>query len=74
MPDGQTKSEMDEQFDTLAITPVDKAVKIILDGTAKRKRRIIVGKDAKIASFFQRLLPVRYQKVLAFYTKDKPAL
>lgn len=74
MPDGQTKSEMDEQFDALAITPVDKAVKIILDGTAKRKRRIIVGKDARIASFFQRLMPVRYQKVLAFYTKDQPAL
>lgn len=74
MEDGVTKSEMDEQFDELAITPVDKAVKIILDGTAKRKRRIIVGKDAKIASFLQRLMPVRYQKVLALYTKDKPAL
>lgn len=74
IPDGQTKSEMDEQFDVLAITPVEKAVRIILDGTAKRKRRIIIGKDAKIASFFQRLMPVRYQKILALYTKDQPAL
>lgn len=74
MPSGQNKAAMDEDFDTLAITPVDKAVAIILDGTAKRKRRIIVGNDAKIASFFQRLMPVRYQKILKFYTKDKSAL
>lgn len=74
MPDGQSKSEMDAQFDDMAITPVDKAVEIILDGTAKRKRRIIVGKDAKFVSFFQRLMPVRYQKILSFYTKDKQAL
>jgi len=74
MPGGQSKSEMDAQFDVLAITPVDEAVRIILDGTAKRKRRILVGKDAKFVSFLQRLMPVRYLKVLRFYTKDKPAL
>ena len=72
--DGLSKAVMDDEFDTLAITPVDKAVKIILDGTAKRKRRIIVGKDAKIVSFLQRLMPVKYQKVLSFYTRDKKAL
>jgi hypothetical protein len=65
---------MDDDFDTLAITPVDKAVRIILDGTAKRKRRILIGKDAKMASFFQRMMPVKYQKILSFYTKDKAAL
>lgn len=74
IPDGQTKAEMNDDFDTLAITSVDKAVRIILAGTAKRKRRILVGKDAKIASFFQRLMPVKYQKILSFYTKDKAAL
>jgi len=25
-------------------------------------------------SFFQRLMPVKYQKVLSFYTKDKAVL
>ena len=74
IPDGQSKAEMDDEFDTLAITPVDKAVRIILDGTAKRKRRILIGKDAKMASFFQRMMPVKYQKILSFYTKDKAAL
>jgi butyryl-CoA dehydrogenase len=74
IPEGISKSEMDDEFDTLAITPVDTAVQIILDGTAKRKRRIVIGKDAKLASFFQRVMPVRYQKILSFYTKDKQAL
>lgn len=71
MPDGTSKSELDADFDDLAITPVDKAVQIILAGTAKRKKRIVVGSDAKIASFLQRLMPVRYQKILAKYTKGK---
>lgn len=74
IPEGLSKAEMDAQFDDLAITPVDKAVRVILDGTAKRKRRIVIGTDAKIASFFQRMMPVRYQKILSFYTKDKAAL
>ncbi|MEP4050811.1 MAG: SDR family NAD(P)-dependent oxidoreductase [Litorimonas sp.] len=74
LPEGKKKSEMDKDFDSLAITPVDKAVQIILNGTAKRKRRIVVGKDAKFASFFQRMMPVKYQKVLSLYTKDKSAL
>lgn len=74
MPDGQSKADMDSDFDSMAITPVDEAVRIILNGTAKRKRRIIVGKDAKWVSFFQRMMPVRYHKVLSFYTKDKAAL
>jgi len=74
LPEGQTKSEMDAGFDTLAITPVEKAVEIILDGTARRKRRIIVGKDAKLASFLQRMMPLRYQKILGFYKKDVQAL
>ena len=74
IPEGLSKSEMDENFDAVAITPVDKAVKVILDGTAKRKRRIMVGTDAKLASFFQRLMPIRYQKFIGFFTKDMQVL
>ncbi len=74
IPEGLKKSVMDDNFDTLAITPVDRAVKIILDGTAKRKRRILIGKDAKLASFFQRLMPVRYSKLIRLLTKDKTIL
>ena len=74
IPEGLSKSEMDENFDAVAITPVDKAVKVILDGTAKRKPRIMVGTDAKLASFFQRLMPIRYHKFIRLFTKDMQVL
>jgi len=75
LPDtGVTREEMDAQFDELAITTPEKAAQIILNGTAKGKRRIVVGTDAKIASFIQRLFPVAYPKILAKYTGDKMAL
>ncbi|GAA6151472.1 SDR family NAD(P)-dependent oxidoreductase [Pseudoteredinibacter isoporae] len=46
------------------VMPPEKAADIILTGVRKRKHRILVGNDAKILSFFQRLLPASYPKVL----------
>jgi len=66
---GLKKKHLDTSFEDLAITSADDAAQIILAGTAKRKKRIVVGKDAKIASFLQRLMPVRYQRVLAKYLR-----
>jgi NAD(P)-dependent dehydrogenase (short-subunit alcohol dehydrogenase family) len=71
LPDGVVRETLDKDFDELAITTVEDAVKTILDGTAKRKKRILIGKDAKVASFLQRLMPIRYQRILAKYTKDR---
>jgi len=68
---GKTREQMDDEFDKLAITSPEKAALIIMKGAATRKRRIIVGPDAKIASFVQRCFPQSYSKVLNFYTKDK---
>ncbi|MEP1229621.1 MAG: SDR family NAD(P)-dependent oxidoreductase [Litorimonas sp.] len=68
---GKTESEMHDDFDKVAITSAQKAAKIILVGAAKRKTRIIVGPDAKIASFIQRCFPQSYSKLLDFYSKDK---
>jgi len=66
LPDtGQSREELDSQFDEVAITSADKAAEIILIGTAKRKRRIIVGRDAKLVQFVQRLFPVAYPTVMA---------
>jgi len=74
LPEGVEKSQQDANFDEVAITPVDRAVTIILDGTAKRKRRILIGKDAKLISVFQRLMPVSYQKIVKFTMKGKTVL
>jgi len=68
---GKTRAQMDDDFDKMAITSAQKAALIIMKGAAKRKRRIIVGPDAKIASFIQRCFPQSYSKALDFYSKDK---
>ena len=65
------KSEIDARFDKAAITSPERAAEIILDGAARGKRRVVVGRDAKIASFVQRLFPESYwQKLGAFLPTD----
>lgn len=62
--DLQDRAQIDERFDKAAITSAEDAAQIILDGTTKGKRRIVVGRDAKIVSLIQRLLPQSYPAVL----------
>ena len=65
LPDGyDSREEMEARFKKSAITSPERAAEIILDGAAKRKRRVIVGRDAKMVSFIQRLFPGRYAKLL----------
>lgn len=65
LPDGVSgKEEMSANFDKVAITSAANAAQIILDGAAKGKRRILIGKDAKMASLISRLFPVLYPKIL----------
>lgn len=65
MPTGvQSRQLISDNFDKLAITSPERAAEIILDGAAKRKRRVIVGRDAKTVSFLQRLFPESYSKIL----------
>ena len=66
LPSGVTsKEDMDANFDKVAITSTLDAAQIILDGTTKGKRRILIGKDAKMVSMVQRIFPVLYPKILA---------
>lgn len=45
-----------------------KAAEIILSGAAKGKRRVLVGGDAKLISFFQRLAPQSYTRLIGLAT------
>lgn len=69
-PHGKSKEVMDADFDKVAITSADKAADIILTGTAKRKRRIIVGGDAKMIQLISRLFPQHYARVLRRLNPD----
>jgi len=59
-----TRADINATFDKAAITSARRAAKIILEGAEKKKRRVIVGRDAKIMSFIQRLFPQGYAKIL----------
>jgi NAD(P)-dependent dehydrogenase (short-subunit alcohol dehydrogenase family) len=68
--DGPTREEMDDGFDKLAITTAEKAADIILTGAGRGQKRIVVGPDAKLASFLQRMMPVKYQTLLGLYARE----
>lgn len=66
LPEGvANRADVNTNFDKAAITSPADAAQIILDGTAKGKLQILVGKDAKRVSLIQRLFPQRYVKILA---------
>jgi len=58
-------------FDKAAITSPQRAAAIILDGAAKKKRRVMVGRDARFISFVQRLFPQSYGWVMRRFSKDR---
>lgn len=59
-PDVNDIKEIDARFKKAAITSPERAAEIILDGAARGKRRVVVGRDAKLISFVQRLFPESY--------------
>lgn len=66
LPQGvKNREDVDTNFDKAAITSAEDAAQIILDGAAKGKLQILVGKDAKRVSLIQRIFPQYYTKILA---------
>lgn len=59
----EIKMHRDNFEKKLRLSP-EKAAQIILNGVKKRKRRIIVGRDARLLSVIQRLMPEGYQRVM----------
>ena len=68
LPEGETdRRALEVRFDKAAITSPERAADIILEGAAKRKRRVVIGRDARLASFVQRLFPETYLKKLSAF-------
>jgi len=75
MPFGDaTREELDANFDKMAITSPEKAAQLILKGAAKKKRRILIGGDARFISLISRLFPVTYTKLLEKYQGENVIL
>jgi len=53
------------EFERIARTTPEQAARTIVAGIRRNKLRILIGADAYLIDFVQRLLPARYMKVLA---------
>ena len=62
--------ERDQHFRRLAKTTPERAAEIILRGTARGKRRIMVGWDAWLILQLTRILPTRYHWITARVADD----
>jgi len=54
------QEEAQDGFDQLAKTTPEKAALTIVNGIKKNKPRILIGFDARMVDWIQRLLPTRY--------------
>ncbi|MDF1764153.1 MAG: acetoin dehydrogenase, partial [Oleibacter sp.] len=69
---GNKKMSLEKQvrmFEKVAKTTPDQAAKVILDGIMSKKRRILIGKDAKFLDRLQRLFPERYTDIFTWLMK-----
>jgi NAD(P)-dependent dehydrogenase (short-subunit alcohol dehydrogenase family) len=60
-----THQDMIEKFRRLAITSPERAANDIVAAIKRDRPRLLIGRDAKLLSLVQRLMPVRYQAVVA---------
>ncbi|HSA15131.1 MAG TPA: SDR family NAD(P)-dependent oxidoreductase [Spirochaetota bacterium] len=66
--DGESERKRDRYiayFERIARTSAADAADHILNGIIKNRPRILIGRDAKIASLAQRLFPGSYEKILS---------
>ena len=55
------------EFERVARTTPERAAQTILNGIRRNKLRILIGADAHVIDWMQRLLPARYMKVIAAF-------
>lgn len=55
---------LQKRFQRLLKMPPERAGAIIVDGIERRRERVLVGSDAKIAALLERLMPVSYWKII----------
>lgn len=73
-PLGMTPEEIDAAFQAVARTSPERAARVIVSGIRRGRRRVLIGLDARVLSLMQRLLPARYQHIVAFGASRRRAL
>ncbi len=55
--------------DNMLRTSAEKAAEVILRGVERNRRRVIIGLDARLMDWVQRLLPAAYQRLIVTLTR-----
>jgi hypothetical protein len=63
---------MNARFDRLARTSADAAARAILRGVKRNARRVLIGPDARLIDWLQRLLPAAYQRIIVRQARRSP--
>jgi len=63
---GISKDELNREFERRAKTTPESAAQQILKGVTRRKRRILIGSDAKVGDWAARFFPSSYDRLLGF--------
>ena len=67
----ETKTRLIKQFDKLSYTTSKSASRNIIKAMKRKKRRIVIGIDAKIADILIRIFPGSYEKILGLERQFK---
>jgi len=65
------RDEINKGFDEMARTTPEEAARVIFTGIEKNNPRILIGGDARFMDRIQRLMPIKYQKVLGRMFRDR---
>ncbi len=60
----ESREKLNADFDSIAGTTAESAAAQIIRGIEKNKRRILIGKDAKVADWLVRHFPSSYEKIM----------
>jgi NAD(P)-dependent dehydrogenase (short-subunit alcohol dehydrogenase family) len=71
-PGSPSREEMNARFDRLARTSADAAARAILRGVKRNARRVLIGPDARLIDWLQRLLPATYQRIIVRQARRSP--
>ncbi len=65
----EMNTKLKNNFEQIAMTTAQSAAQQIIEAALKNKRRLILGRDAKLLDFVQRLAPNHYQKVMNYFVE-----
>jgi NAD(P)-dependent dehydrogenase (short-subunit alcohol dehydrogenase family) len=69
--DAPTREDAAREFERLAGLTPDEAAERILRGVARRRARILVGRDARLIGFALRLIPVAYLRLMVLLQRRR---